>query len=106
MDNTHENVIRVLQFGELRQSPFSFVDMELCQMTLHDYLYKHQGFAFVSFPKLSTSLSFKASPEQRIGLIALIMEQVARGLQYIHGHGEVHRDLKPQNSSFPAQGNN
>ena len=29
-----------------------------------------------------------------------IMVQIVNGLMFIHGQGEVHRDLKPQNSSF------
>lgn len=28
-----------------------------------------------------------------------VMIDIAKGVEFIHAHGEVHRDLKPQNSS-------
>jgi hypothetical protein len=83
MENTHENVIRILRSGEFEHSPLNiiFVDMDLCEMTLRDYIHERQGFSvcYSSAPYQS----HKASPEQKIRHIATVMGKVARGLEYI-----------------------
>ena len=66
--------------------------MDLCDLNLADY---NQS----SWVVARTSRHYH--PWLRVAEIWNIMHQIADGLAFIHKHGEVHRDLKPQNSSFP-----
>jgi serine/threonine protein kinase len=71
--------------------------MELCDINLHDYIYRKTPF------DLSKSIPFfvrDASPPLKAQQIWNIMREIVSGVEYIHGHGEVHRDLKPDNSMF------
>jgi serine/threonine protein kinase len=87
----HPNIIEVLRFSELKNSPYYFIDMELCDMTLWDYIYRDAPDLIPRFIK-DRSSSLK---EQQIWNV---MRQVVSGVEFIHHHKEVHRDLKPQNS--------
>ena len=79
------NIVSVLRYGKVKDRPFYFIDMELCEGNLYD-LIKGQD----------------CSGPRPLGaqFIWGIMVQIANGLLFIHEQGEVHRDLKPQNSTF------
>lgn len=70
--------------------------MELCEFTLERYIQDE------TIPHL---VSWQTHREE--GLLTVFSSEVLRiadsilnGLIYIHDHGEVHRDLSPQNGSF------
>ena len=90
----HSHIVEVLRLGELMGSPYYFIDMELCAMTLADYIYREAptGEPTPRFIRDATS-TVKATQ------IWNIMKQIASGTAFIHSHGEVHRDLKPTNGS-------
>lgn len=91
----HENIVRVLRHGVLRNFPYYFIDMELCAMTLADYIYREPP-AGESVPRF-----IKDAPSTIKALqIWNIMNQIAMGAAFIHSHGSVHRDLKPTNGSI------
>jgi serine/threonine protein kinase len=94
----HDNIIALLDWGKLGESPYYFFDMELCNFNLDDYI---QGKEIPEFCQhdLKPSKAVKLPLEARLWNLWNIMEQVARGVEYIHMNNEVHRDLKPSNST-------
>jgi serine/threonine protein kinase len=98
-DGKHPHIVATFDHGYLLSNPsFYFIDMELCLLNLRDYisgprpLLESPGGAFV----IET-----AEPQARIRNVWVIMLHIARGLDFIHQHQQVHRDLKPQNSEPP-----
>ena len=100
----HENIIRILDHGWLKRSVnVYFIDMELCDFTLDDYIRtmnsnessfdidQRNSFTFALVSK-NCSLPEKWLNTWTIG------SHIARGLEFMHTQNQVHRDLKPGNS--------
>jgi ankyrin repeat protein len=95
--NGHRNIVSVLKFGDLRDSAYYFIDMELCDLNLAVYIHRAEP------PNPSESLPYfikDASSELRAVQIWNIMRQLAGGIKYIHGSDLVHRDVKPANGIY------
>ena len=97
-----ENIVIVLKHGTLRNSPYYFFDMELCDFNLEHYI--PVLWEPTSLEKI-TLHSEKEAPvnfSSRMKYIWSIMCQIAKDLAFIHDQNEVHRDLKPRNSTKPC----
>jgi serine/threonine protein kinase len=90
---TSLNIVEVVRHGWLpRDSSYYFIDMELCSLTLEQYM---QG----------DGANFTHTCGRTIGLntfvplccLLKIGCDIANGLTYLHGLDAVHRDLKPRN---------
>lgn len=83
----NRNIVKVFKHGSLTTSPYYYIDMELCDLSLTQYL--------------SDDLRDLISDHKRvpfeIGHVWGIMKDATCGLEFIHSHNEVHRDLKPGN---------
>jgi serine/threonine protein kinase len=91
---SHQNIIIIFNHGRLRvQSAFYFIDMELCDFNLDEYLRGSK-----QAPGLS-QWKREETTDAAILLIWPIMDQITDGLAFIHRHKEVHRDLNPQNGT-------
>src|SRR5205814_198339 len=100
----HENIIRILDHGWLKRSVnVYFIDMELCDFTLDEYVhtmnsnessFEIDGRSSSTFTLVSKncSLSEKWLNTWTIG------SHITRGLEFMHTRNHVHRDLKPGNS--------
>jgi eukaryotic-like serine/threonine-protein kinase len=73
---THHNVVQIYDLGQ--QGDVNFFSMEFVSGQSLADLIKHKG---------------KLDPEQAVGYVL----QAARGLNFAHNHGMVHRDVKPAN---------
>jgi serine/threonine protein kinase len=100
-DGGHRNIVRVLNFGRLQQSPCYHIDMELCQLNLHRWIYP------TSLPPPNTArpdtlpvFNRNASSSERCQQIRKIMIEITSGVEFIHAKKQVHRDLKPANSIY------
>lgn len=89
-EDNHPNIISILKHGWLFDDQHYFIDMELCELTLEEYI---QG-KFKPLFGLSRYLDPKQPKERNIWAV---IYDIASGLAFIHKLGEVHRDLKPRN---------
>ena len=91
---SHENIIEILDHGSLGEhTNLYFIDMEHCDINLSEYIHGkrcgvHGLKDFAEWINIG-EVSF---------LICAIVQQIVRGLMFLHGHDKVHRDLKPENS--------
>jgi serine/threonine protein kinase len=99
-EGTKVNIVQVLQHGLLSYHPSYFIDMELCELNLHDYIYQ--------IPSGRSESMYESIPsfEKCAGAVSLlqiwrVMSQIASGVEYIHRKSYVHRDLKPANGETP-----
>ena len=90
------NIVQVFDHGLLSQYPYYFIDMELCDFNLHDFIHRK------NHPESSKSIPYFSQRDDSISQIWTIMSQVASGVEYIHRQGQVHRDIKPANGESLA----
>src|SRR5271170_4392011 len=90
----NRNIVAVLKHGRLENSTYYFLDMELCDLNLETFIYSE------SFPGFEKEFGYdsRSSKETRYQTMWPIMLDIVHGLQFIHHHDQVHRDLKPRNS--------
>src|SRR5271154_106797 len=87
--DTHVNIIQVLNHGPMSKHIFYFIDMELCDLNLHDYI---RGQNPSELPYFSRGEGVKSVLQ-----IGTVMSHIASGVQYIHCQNRVHRDINPMN---------
>ena len=91
----HVNIVQVLAHGQLSNAPYYFIDMELCNLNLHDYIHREP-----SAEPLESMPDIIREPGSASSLqIWVVMSQIAAGVEYIHRKGHVHRDIKPANGT-------
>jgi len=90
--NRNDHLVAVLRHGKLPESPYYFIDMELCNMDLSQYIYEVRS---------DRDLRFENSLPVRVDVddIWRIMRDITDGVAFIHSHMEIHRDIKPKNST-------
>jgi len=104
LKSRHRHIIQILNHGWLQTAGrVYFIDMELADSTLRDYIdyvFHDKDFCFPG-EWFSAAFSHRECTElQRLQTTFEISLQVARGLEFLHSSGHVHRDIKPQNSKL------
>jgi serine/threonine protein kinase len=107
----HKHVIKFFDHGPLRASDYYYIDMELCDFNLDKYIYAPDrsllfSGRFTDGSKESCKPAFCErwnSIQEKRENVWRIMDHITTGLEFLHGQGLAHRDLKPQNGqSFPS----
>jgi len=92
---SHENIVTVFNHGRFNATfPLYFIDMELCDINLEEYLL---GTKSGIRGLVDRGTACKEGRHQF--LILAIMQQLISGLSFIHSHDEVHRDMVLQNGN-------
>jgi len=97
--NTHANIVKVLETGQLANSGFWFIDMELCDLSLRSFINRE-------WPNsLENSMGYFSEtptgwPTMRTAFAIII--DITKAVEFIHNQGLVHRDLKPENGDTLA----
>lgn len=94
--DTHGNIVQVLKHGLLSNPIFYFIDMQLCDLNLHDYIHKGTDMKLPAcLPKFNRGEGVEGGLQ-----IWTVMHQISSGVEYIHRQHQVHRDIKPANGIF------
>lgn len=95
----HPNIVEILDHGNLNWGDYYFIDMELCDLGLHQYIHGDPPTGYttnMAFVPADWSCKLKQIN------VAIIIMHVAQGLQFIHEADLTHRDLKPQNGDLSS----
>jgi serine/threonine protein kinase len=88
----HPNIVAIIGTGRLPHTPLSYIDTELCDLTLRDYIQDQVMATMVD----SVFYSYgKIWPRLHVALS--IFNDVTEGVSFIHTMDLVHRDIKPEN---------
>jgi len=88
---THINIVQVFNHGLMSNPALYFIDMELCHLTLHNFIHQNAPLGGPS-PDCFTGGS--------VTQIWDVMSQITSGVEYVHREGQVHRDIKPKNGNL------
>ena len=102
----HENIIGISDHGWLKGSlNVYFIDMELANFTLADYM-RHLRDNSSSSLNIETTRPLSPvfvqgdySFTEKMQNMWTIGVHIAQGLEFMHSHKHVHRDLKPSNGA-------
>jgi ankyrin repeat protein len=103
----HLNIVQVLQHDWFESNSDYFIDMELCTLTLQDYIHSRKTFIKQDSDLLNDAPIFvldECSEHLRLLNIWTIISHIAQGLEYIHREHYTHRDIKPLNGNCCSNG--
>lgn len=92
----HEHIVSILRHGWL-DTTRCFVDMELCDINLEDYI--EGRFVVGVLVHQPEFISHGTESYLRLMNTWTIMIHISCGLEFIHEKGFSHRDLKPANGN-------
>jgi serine/threonine protein kinase len=109
-DNSHPNLVSVFGHGQFfdhkSQLTFFYIDMELCDFNLHDAIQNRQLLCQTSTDlptvrgRIHATVRYMLSREQELECMMKMLSDLTSGIVFMHGLGEVHRDLKPHNGKI------
>jgi len=98
MTTSHANIVTFRDHGKLDVRHY-YIDMELCVLNLEEFIRRNLK------SELGIANYFDPSHNHELKFLSLwsITDQIAAGLEFLHTHGELHRDMKPRNGDLPSQ---
>jgi serine/threonine protein kinase len=76
---------------------FYHIDMEICQINLHDYIHNRSRLESEDFLHKDVFVSVASSPFARISNVWTIVNHISKAIAFVHENQYAHRDLKPAN---------
>lgn len=73
-----------------------FIDMELCDYTLEDYIYRPANECVARVPALGSA---PLPNRDEASCVLEIFIQIGTAVAFIHEHGYIHRDITPRKSN-------
>jgi serine/threonine protein kinase len=94
---THRNIVSVFNRGKIPGQMIWFLDMERCDLNLEVYILRQWT------PRLHRTVPFLTGIDicptsEKINQVGEIIEDIVKGVGFIHSQQMIHRDLKPRNS--------
>jgi serine/threonine protein kinase len=93
----YRHLVQILRIE--MSSPNHYIDMELCDGTLNNYIDWHNNLKPSNAERPEFKFIQDLPPMTKVGSTGKIMTDIAGGVVCIHHHDVVHRDLKPSNSN-------
>jgi serine/threonine protein kinase len=91
-------IIDVLRHGMLNDARSIYhIDMEICQINLHDYIHNRPSLGCESFLHKDVFVSQGSSPFVHVSNVWTIMNHISQAIAFVHKNKYLHRDLKPAN---------
>lgn len=87
----HRNIVAVTKYGRLDFGSFYFLDTELCDLNLDNYIYRQWT---STMHQDVTYFTTEPSSHMRMGHIWKIMEDVNNGVAFIHQRKQIHETTK------------
>lgn len=100
----NENIVHILKHGPLPSTDYYYIDMELCDVNLADYIStSYNRTVLLPTTELQNAkepvfILYPLTPSRvHQENVYSIMSHIVCGLQFLHQHQLAHRDLKPKN---------
>jgi len=95
-DGQNPHIIHVESTGLFNMAPLFFIDMEIAEFSLHDYIYSTANLDVA--PPASIKNLRRRFLTSKSACTWDIMRQATSALKFIHANSEVHRSIKASNS--------
>jgi serine/threonine protein kinase len=100
----HENIVTIFSHGSLPDSNYYYIDMELCDFNLEDYIcgrrslsLEYHAESIIHMQKRSDMINTDPLSKNQAAWTAMV--HMNEGLCFLHDRHFVHRDLKPRNGT-------
>jgi serine/threonine protein kinase len=101
----NEYMVPVFRCGKLPIGDYYFIDMELCDYTLRQYLDDQESNTDPMVKRSAQRIEQILAAAIKTSDICQILKHIANGIMYIHSQGKIHRDIKPKNGTLAPNKN-
>lgn len=95
----NQNIVGILRHGWFDTASLCFIDMELCDLNLDDYINCRSTFVTQAPTLLNEPVFVAQDCAAHVQMLNTwtIINHIAQGIESIHENNYTHRDLKPAN---------